>query len=80
MKRNLLATALISAGLMMSSYTAFAQDDLLTQAKDVIAHATAPVTKWDGPTTGPQIQKDKKIIVITSYSIHYTKLYDRDPI
>jgi len=66
MKRNLLVTALMSAGLMMATQHAFAQDDILAQAKVAMEKATAPVTKWDGPTTGPQIQKGKKIIFIAS--------------
>ena len=42
-----------------------ADDDFMKMAKDYIAQATAPVTKWDGPTSGPKAQ-GKKVIVYAS--------------
>ncbi len=35
-------------------------------AKDYIAQATAPVTKWDGPTTGPKAQGKKLVIYVST--------------
>lgn len=65
MKCNKIVSAFLAAGLFMTSQWASAQD-LLTDAKQVIERATAPVTKWDGPTTGPTLQTGKKIIFIAS--------------
>ena len=65
MKCNKIVSAFLAAGLLMTSQWASAQD-LLTDAKQVIERATAPVTKWDGPTTGPTLQANKKIIFIAS--------------
>lgn len=39
--------------------------DTLEQIKAESAAATAPVTVWDGPTTGPKAAKDKFIVVIS---------------
>ena len=35
-------------------------------AKDYIAEATAPVTKWDGPTTGPKAQGKKLVVYVST--------------
>lgn len=45
MKCNKIVSAFLAAGLFMTSQWASAQD-LLTDAKQVIERATAPVTKW----------------------------------
>ncbi len=43
--------------------TAWAADDqFMADAKAYIEQATAPVTKWDGPTTGPKAQGHKLIV------------------
>src|SRR6516165_5114324 len=42
-----------------------ADDDFMKTAKDYIAQASAPVTTWDGPTTGPKAQ-DKKLVIYVS--------------
>ncbi|KEA49914.1 MULTISPECIES: substrate-binding domain-containing protein [Mangrovibacter] len=63
MKYRLLALGLSLA--LFSQAPAFA-DDFMSQVKAAVASATAPVTQWDGPTTGPALQKDKKIIFIAS--------------
>ncbi len=64
MKGILKSTALALA-ISTLSFSAMA-DDFLDQAKAVVANATSPVTKWDGPTTGPKLQDSKYIIYIAS--------------
>lgn len=61
MKNIAILTAL---GVLSSG--AIAQDDFLTQAKAQVQAATAPVTQWQGPTTGPSIAKNKTVIFIAS--------------
>lgn len=60
----LLATAALS---LLGAATARADDDAayLEKAKAYLANVAAPVTKWDGPTTGPK-SVGKKLIVIVS--------------
>lgn len=41
-------------------------DVYLDQATAAVAKATASATQWDGPTSGPQLQANKKIIFIAS--------------
>ena len=41
-------------------------DDYVEHAKAEVYKAAMPVTKWDGPTTGPKLQAGKKIIFIAS--------------
>ncbi|SCM72944.1 conserved exported hypothetical protein [uncultured Pleomorphomonas sp.] len=41
-------------------------DAFLDEAKALVAKATAPVSAWDGPTSGPAIAKDKTIVYIAS--------------
>jgi ribose transport system substrate-binding protein len=49
------------AGLAASA--ALAQDDAyMTEAKAYIEKVTAPVTTWDGPTTGPKAQGHRLVI------------------
>ncbi|WJV53384.1 substrate-binding domain-containing protein [Prodigiosinella aquatilis] len=63
-KYSLLPSLMLSSTLL---FTLSAQaDSYLDQAKAVIAKATAPVTKWDGPTSGPKLQTNKHIIFIAS--------------
>lgn len=56
----------LAAGLMMASGFSLADDTFVQQAKTAIAKATSPVTAWDGPTQGPALQPNKKIIFIAS--------------
>ena len=56
----LLASAAIT-GLAVSA--AWAQDDAyMKEAKAYIEKVTAPVTEWDGPTTGPKAQEGKLVV------------------
>ena len=43
-----------------------ADDDFMRMAKDYIAQASAPVTTWDGPTTGPKAQGKKLVIYVSA--------------
>src|SRR5580658_3009763 len=65
---------LIGGGLLASATfvglhasVAQATDDAYMQAaKDYIVQATAPVTQWDGPTTGPKAQGKKLVIYVST--------------
>jgi ribose transport system substrate-binding protein len=43
-----------------------ADDEFMKMAKDYIAEASAPVTTWDGPTTGPKAQGKKLVIYVSA--------------
>lgn len=43
-----------------------AADDPVAAAKERVAQATAHVTEWDGPTTGPEAQPDKVIVYVST--------------
>ena len=38
----------------------------MKMAKDYVAQATAPVTEWDGPTSGPKAQGKKLVIYVSA--------------
>ena len=59
----LLATSTMALVAFGSVTTARADD--VAQAKADIAAATAPSTKWDGPTSGPKAAKDKFVIYVS---------------
>jgi ribose transport system substrate-binding protein len=61
---GLLASAAIAA-LNVGAAQA-ADDAFMKMAKDYIAEATAPVTKWDGPTSGPKAQGKKLVIYVST--------------
>lgn len=62
--KTLLAT--FTTTVFALSQPVFATDNFVDQAKQVVAAATAPQTKWNGPTTGPKLQQHKSIIFIAS--------------
>ena len=66
-RSKLLTVLLTSAGIAaFGANTAFADDAAyIAEAKTYLANVAAPVTKWDGPTTGPK-GVGKKLIVIVS--------------
>lgn len=68
MKRYFHRTLITLAVLASFSITksAFASDPFVEQAKQQVAAATAKQEKWDGPTTGPQLQQNKTVIFIAS--------------
>jgi ribose transport system substrate-binding protein len=65
---------LIGGGLLVSAaffglHTVAAQADddaYLKMAKEYIATVTAPVTAWDGPTTGPKAQGKKLVVYVST--------------
>lgn len=59
-------TALAVLGSFSMATSAFASDSFVEQAKQKVAQATAKQEKWDGPTTGPQLQQNKTVIFIAS--------------
>jgi len=62
--RGLLATTAL-VGFSIAAAQA-ADDAFMAKAKEYIAEATAPVTKWDGPTTGPKAQGKKLVIYVST--------------
>ena len=59
---------LASVGVLLLNMTSARADDdtaYIEKAKAFLEQVAAPVTKWDGPTTGPKAQ-GKKLIVIVS--------------
>jgi ribose transport system substrate-binding protein len=58
------ATLLASAGLLLA--VGAARADAVQDAKDYIKKVTAPVTVWDGPTTGPKAEGKKLIVVVST--------------
>ena len=58
------ATLLASAGVLLAAGAARA--DSLQDTKDYIKKVTAPVTTWDGPTTGPKAAGHKLIVVVST--------------
>jgi len=63
-KTLLAATLLASAGVLFAAGAARA--DAVSDAKAYIAKVTAPVTVWDGPTTGPKGVGHKLIVVVST--------------
>jgi ribose transport system substrate-binding protein len=49
-----------------SASTSAGNDPAVALAKAVVTQATAPVTAWDGPTTGPKAQPGKTIIYVSA--------------
>lgn len=46
--------------------TAANADEIVDQAKQVVAKATAPASAWDGPTTGPKAAQGKSIVYVAA--------------
>jgi ribose transport system substrate-binding protein len=63
-RRTVFAAALAASLAALSSHAM--ADDFLELAKTKVAAATAPKTKWDGPTTGPKAAADKTIVFVAS--------------
>jgi ribose transport system substrate-binding protein len=65
--RILVGAFLASAAVVGMQVTASAaDDDYMAQAKAYIATATAPVTEWKGPTTGPKAQGKKLVVYVST--------------
>jgi len=65
--KNVLAGVLASAGALSLGASLARADDAayIAQAKAFMQNVAAPVTKWDGPTSGPK-GVGKKLIVVVS--------------
>lgn len=59
-------TALTVLATVSIVNNAMANDPFVEQAKQLVSSATAKQEKWDGPTTGPQLQQNKTVIFIAS--------------
>lgn len=66
--RHALAGLSLAALILgLQTVAARADDDAyMKAARDYIAEASAPVTTWDGPTTGPKAQGKKLIIYVSA--------------
>ena len=56
---------LTAASLALSPLAARA-DSVLDQARAVVAAATAPAAKWDGPTSGPKAAAGKTVVYVAA--------------
>src|SRR6202020_3599322 len=68
-KSHILAGSLMASAALTGLGLASAQADddaYMKAAKDYIVQATAPVTQWDGPTTGPKAQGKKLVIYVST--------------
>ena len=57
-------TRLLSLMLAAGALSLSAAAESLDQIKAEVTAATAPVSQWDGPTTGPKADKGKFVIYI----------------
>jgi ribose transport system substrate-binding protein len=67
-KLQMMAGALLASAAMIGLQApAHADDDAgLAAAKEYIAKVTAPVTEWQGPTTGPKAQGKKLVVYVST--------------
>ncbi len=63
-KINLLGSTLLATTLLLAAGVARA--DALADAKAYVAKVTAPVTTWDGPTTGPKAVGHRLIVYVST--------------
>ncbi len=52
--------------MLLAGTGAAAAQDALSRAQAVVAAATAPASKWDGPTTGPKAAPGKTVIYVAA--------------
>lgn len=62
-KQMVAALAVLAAAVLPVAVQA---EDVVAAARAHIAGATAPVTQWDGPTSGPKAQPGKTVIYVSS--------------
>ena len=62
----LLRGLLASSAIMALGVASARADDYIDKAKAYIATVTAPVTEWNGPTTGPKAQAKKLVIYVST--------------
>ncbi|NNM56920.1 substrate-binding domain-containing protein [Acidocella sp.] len=67
-KRSMLKMGMVMSAVLATSFAkpAAADDAYVTMAKAYVAKATAPVTVWDGPTTGPKAVGHKVVIFVSA--------------
>ncbi len=66
MRPMMLKTLWLATCIGLASLTAARADDVTAEARARIAGAVAPVTSWDGPTTGPKAAPGKTVIYISA--------------
>jgi ribose transport system substrate-binding protein len=68
MRKMIAGGLLASAGLLaLTASVARADDDAyMEKAKAYLQNVAAPVTKWDGPTTGPKAQGKKLVVIVVT--------------
>jgi ribose transport system substrate-binding protein len=67
LKSGFLLRGLLASSAIMALGVASARaDDYIDKAKAYIATVTAPVTEWNGPTTGPKAQAKKLVIYVST--------------
>src|SRR4051812_680995 len=68
MRKMIAGGVLASAGLLALSVGAARADDdaYMQKAKAFLQNVAAPVTKWDGPTSGPKAQGKKLIVIVVT--------------
>src|SRR5271156_4998267 len=62
----LMRALLASSALVALGVASARADDYIDKAKAYIATVTAPVTEWNGPTTGPKAQAKKLVIYVST--------------
>jgi ribose transport system substrate-binding protein len=56
----------LGVALLLGFSAAARADDVLSQAKAVVAAATAPASAWTGPTTGPVAATGKTVVYVAA--------------
>lgn len=64
--RVLLSAALLATAALTVNTLAQGADPMLAKAKAFVATATAPATKWTGPTSGPKAAAGKSVVYVSS--------------
>jgi ribose transport system substrate-binding protein len=64
--RRLLTAALLTSAAALAGTALARADDTVQAAKDYIAKVTAPVTQWEGPTTGPKAVGHKLVVYVSA--------------
>ena len=58
--------ALLGSAALLALAGGARADDAVQAAKDYVATVTSPVTRWDGPTTGPKAVGHKLIVYVSA--------------
>jgi ribose transport system substrate-binding protein len=66
MTRRLSKAALLTSAAILASAGIARADDFVQQARDYVKKVTAPVTTWEGPTTGPKAVGKKLIVYVST--------------